>query len=267
MNRSYTGIDIFKELASQTRLEILQILCNKDCSISQLSKKFQTSIPAIQKHTDRLLLSGLIEKNIKGELCLSPVGQTVLEQVSFFEFLSKNRKYFQEHTFGNLPLRFIHRLGELNNYKFIDNEMQAWEKQRDSIFTTKKFSFGMTTQIPLEAYDIFLKKIKEGVKLRGIVAENTIVTKGHSKLMEKIGLHKKIPKEKMEKRMIDRIRVFIIATDNEGFVSFEDKKRKGADLSSTFYSKDPQFCQWCVDVFNYYWENAQQYDQSKLLER
>jgi len=267
MDESYSGYDIFKELSSPIRLEIMQILHKNECSISYLAKKFQISIPAIQRHTDRLLLSGLIEKQNNGAVTLSPIGYATLEQISFFEFLSKHKKYFQDHTFGNLPLQFIHRLGELIESEFIDAEMLAWEKQRNCIFTTEKFSFGMTTQIPLEAYDIFLNKVKEGVILRGIVGDNTIAAKGNSELVKKIGIHKKIPIEKMEWRKIDRIRVFVIATENEGFVSFEDKKRNEADLSSIFYSRDPEFCNWCLDVFNHYWETAKSFDPSKLQER
>lgn len=267
MKESHSEYEIFKELSSPIRLEIMQILHQKEGSISYLAKKFQTSIPAIQKHTDRLLLSGLIEKQENGTVTLSPSGHVTLEQVSFFEFLSKNKTYFQEHTFGNLPIQFIHRLGELNESEFIDEEMLAWEKQRNCIFATKKFSFGMTTQIPLEAYDIFLNKIKDGVVLRGIVGSNTIAAKGNCELVKKIGIHKKIPKEKMEWRKIDKIKVFVIATENEGFVSFENKKNNEADLRSIFYSKDSEFCKWCLDVFNYYWEKAEPFDPSKLQER
>ena len=267
MSESYPGQEIFKDLSSPIRLEIMQLLHNKESTISFLAKNFKTSIPAIQKHTDRLLLSGLIEKQENGTIILSPTGYATLEQIPFFEFLSKHRVYFQDHAFGDLPLQFIHRLGELNNGEFIDKEMQAWKKQRDSIFTTKKFSFGMTTQIPLAAYDIFLNKIKEGVVLRGIVGSNTIAAKGNSELVKKIGVHTKIQKEKMEWRKIDKIRVFVIATENEGFVSFENKKTSDADLSSTFYSKDPEFCKWCFDVFNYFWNMAKPFDPSKLEER
>ena len=267
MSGSSSGNEIFKEISNPIRLEIMHILYNKASTISFLAKTFNTSIPAIQKHTDRLLLSGLIERQENGTVALSPTGFATLEQVSFFEFLSKNKDYFQNHAFGNLPIQFIHRLGELVDGEFISKEMQVWEKQRDCIFATKKFSFGMTTQIPLEAYDIFLNKIKEGIVLRGIVGENTIAAKGNSKLVKKLGIHSKIPKEKMEWRKIDKIRVFVIATENEGFVSFENKKTNEADLSSTFYSKESKFCNWCLDVFNYYWGTSKLFDPSQLEER
>lgn len=267
MNQSHLGYEIFKEISNPIRLEIMHILHNSERTVSFLAKTFKTSIPAIQKHTDRLLLSGLIERKENGAITLSPTGFATLEQVSFFEVLSKYRDYFQDHTFGNLPVQFIHRLGELIDSELITKEMQVWEKQRDCIFATKKFSFGMTTQIPLEAYDIFLNKIKEGVILRGIVGNNTIAAKGNSKLVKKIGIHKKIPKEKMEWRKIDKIRVFVIATEREGFVSFENKKKEEADLTSTFYSQDSQFCKWCLDVFNYYWDTAKSFDPSQLEER
>ena len=267
MDKSFSGHEVFKELSNPIRLEIMHLLYNKVSTISLMAKTFKTSIPAIQKHTDRLLLSGLIERQENGTITLSPTGYAILEQVPFFEFLSKYRDYFQVHTFGDLPLRFIHRLGELNASELIENEMEVWEKQRDCIFKTAKFSFGMTTQIPLEVYDIFLDKLKEGVTLRGVVGDNTIAAKGNAKLVKKIGIHKKIPKEKMEWRKIDKIRVFVIATENEGFVSFENKKTNDADLSSTFYSKDPEFCKWCLDVFNYFWDTAKPFDPSQLEER
>jgi len=224
------------------------------------------SIPALQKHVSRLLGSGLVEKNGEGKILLSPSGHIALEQVPFFEFISNFKNYFKEHTFGSLPSKFIHRIGELRNCEIIPSEMASWDKQRQSLVEAKEFSYGMTTQIPLEAYDIFLKKIKEGMRLRGLVGKNTIVAKGHAKLMKEIGLHQKIPKEKMEKRMIDKIDVFVIATERDAFASFADKNGN-ADLSSIFYSKDESFRQWCLDVFDYYWQNSSPYDQSKLKER
>ena len=37
-----------------------------------------------------------------------------------------------------------------------------------------------------------------------------------------------------------------------------------SDMSEIFYGKDPEFHEWCLDFFNYSWENAGSFQESKL---
>lgn len=38
------------------------------------------------------------------------------------------------------------------------------------------------------------------------------------------------------------------------------------DINSAFCSADPIFHEWCLDYFNYKWENSKTFDSKKLLE-
>jgi predicted transcriptional regulator len=63
--------------------------------------------------------AGLIEKDSAGTFSLTTFGNAIITQTSTFGFLSRNRSYFSEHIFGEIPMKFIHRIGALDNSEYV----------------------------------------------------------------------------------------------------------------------------------------------------
>ncbi len=57
---------IFQALGDKTRLKILELLKNKECCVSDISKNFKMTQPSISHHLDILKRAKLVESEKKG---------------------------------------------------------------------------------------------------------------------------------------------------------------------------------------------------------
>ena len=46
-----------------------------------------------------------------------------------------------------------------------------------------------------------------------------------------------------------------IADNSQAAIMFPDKHAE-INMSTLFVSEDPKFCEWCSDLFEYYWQGA-----------
>jgi predicted transcriptional regulator len=257
--------DIFWELAGEIRRSILFKLKEGNIKLSQLAKVLDTSIQEVHRNVNRLIDAGLIEKDSTGVLSLTTYGNTVLTQIPSFQFLAKNKPYFEEHTLGDLPMKFIQRIGALNNSELINGVVAILARWKEMYNNATSNIMEIMAQVPLDLIEPLVNKVKQGVKFSYIFGENTIVPKGRAKLLNQLGWNTFISKGLVERRMIHIVRVMVIVTDEEAGVLFPNKKGI-TDINQMFYSKDKLFHEWCLDLFRYTWYSATTFDESKLKE-
>src|SRR5215216_723515 len=133
------------EVANAERLSILFKLKednnsnkNNKNNLSNLSKELNIIVQEVHRHTNRLLKAGLIQKDSSsGYFSLTTFGNIVLMQLSPLDFVSKNRNYFSDHTLGDLPLKFIQRVGSLVNSQLLTNSVAVFEYQKE-LFSTSR---------------------------------------------------------------------------------------------------------------------------------
>ncbi|MBC7707107.1 MAG: winged helix-turn-helix transcriptional regulator [Rhodoferax sp.] len=58
--------ELFGVLATPMRLRILSVLCNGECSVSQLLEKIDTTQPNLSQHLNVLYRSGVVAKRKEG---------------------------------------------------------------------------------------------------------------------------------------------------------------------------------------------------------
>ena len=109
----------FIELASEQRLSILLKLTEQDTKLSQLAKDLSVTMQEVHRNVNRLMEVGLIKKNAEGTFSLTTFGNTIIKQIPAYDFLSRNKEYFSDHNLGDIPMKFIHRIGALNNSEYI----------------------------------------------------------------------------------------------------------------------------------------------------
>lgn len=257
--------DIFWELAGEIRRSILFKLSEKSMRLSQLAKTLGVSIQEIHRNTNRLIDAGLVEKDPDGPLTLTTYGRTVLTQIPSFQFLSNNKPYFEEHTLGDLPMKFIQRIGALNNSELINGVVAILARWKEMYRNADKHIMEIMAQVPLDLIEPIVSKVKEGVKFSYIFGENTIVPKGRRELLQKFEWSKFISEGLVERRMIKNVQVMVIVTDKEAGAFFPDNKGE-TDMNKMFYSKDPLFHEWCLDFFRYTWYNSDIFDETKVRE-
>jgi len=251
---------IFFELASEQRLSILYKLSTQQSSLSKLAKHLNVTIQEVHRNLNRLTDAGLIEKDSAGIFSLTTFGNTIINQIATFDFLSRNKEYFSTHTYGEkTPMKFIHRIGALNNCEFVTGLVAVIELWKQRIYReSTQYIYGMLPQIPLDLIETVIPKIKgdDGIKFNYILPQKAIVPKKRAELLKNAGFHEFIKKGIVERRMVDRIQVAILLNEKQATVMFPTAKGLGLkepDMNSVFYSEDPLFHEWCLDYFRYRW--------------
>lgn len=255
--------ELLIELASQTRRSLLQKLDKQDYKLSKIASELDLTIQEAHRNVTRLSKLGLVEKTFDNSFSISSYGKFIINQLAPFEFLLQNEDYFKKHTTGDLPIKFIERLGALRNSTLvcgIGSVLERWKKMGREAKTSIK---SITIHYPLDAIAIFAAKPKEGVKLSYIFGQNTEVPEARDEMLKKIGWTKLMSSGLVKRRMLESIQVNVTVTEKEACVFFPDLKGQ-TDMLSGFFSGDNQFLEWCNDFFNYQWEKAGYFDESKL---
>lgn len=72
---------VFKALNDPTRREILQILKNKDCNVTDLLAHFDISGASLSHHLEQLHNANLVTKEKKGQFVIYSINTTVLDDL------------------------------------------------------------------------------------------------------------------------------------------------------------------------------------------
>lgn len=262
---------IFFELASEQRLSILFRLSKQSSKLAKLAKDLDVTMQEVHRNLNRLQDSGLIRKDANGQFSLTTFGTTILQQIPTMNFLSRNKEYFTDHYLGDIPMKFVHRIGALDNSEYIEGLVAVLERWKQIYNSAQEYIYGMLPQIPLELIETLLAILKRGrIKFNYILSQQTIVPKKRTDLLKDAGFQDLLKKGLVERRMVDKMPVAVILNEKEATVMFPTLKRGQpvADLNSIFYSgKDNLlFHEWCLDYFRYTWYGAKTFDESKLLE-
>ncbi|HJT09738.1 MAG TPA: transcriptional regulator, partial [Candidatus Nitrosotalea sp.] len=191
----------FLELASEQRLNIIFKLLEKKSKISNMAKELHATVQEVHRNFERLANAGLIMKDKDGMYDLTTYGKTMCTQVPSLLFLSKNRKYFENHDFGDVPMKFIQRIGALAGGQQIKGFVKVLEQWKSIYKNADDFVYEIFTEVPLDLIEPLLTKVKKGIKLNYIFAESVIVPKGRKELLDKLGLKDLINKGLVERKM------------------------------------------------------------------
>ena len=261
----------FIELASEQRLSILLKLTERNTKLSQLAKDLHVTMQEVHRNVNRLMEVGLIKKSSEGTFSLTTFGNTIIKQIPAYDFLSRNKEYFSDHNLGEIPMKFVHRIGALNNSEYVAGLVAVIERWKQLYNESSEYIFGMVPQIPLDLIESVIPKVKEErVKFNYILPQKAIVPKKRTELLRKSGFYDmlKMENKTVDRRMVDRVHVAVVLNEKQATVMFPTVKDKIiADMNSMFYSRyDPLFHEWCLDYFRYCWYNSKPFDESKLLE-
>jgi len=253
------------EISSEQRLKIILNLLEKNSRLSELAKIVDATVPEIHRNLDRLTKARIVQKNSDGLFCLSTYGKTVCKIFPLVNFLSQNKEYFKNHDFGNLPDKFIVRLGSLSNCNYIKGVSIVLEKWKEIIENANEYIFGIVYEYPLELVEPIVTRAKNGVKVKSIFSKSAIIPKGRKKLVEQLDFSDLIEEEKIDRKIIKSIPVVIMLNEKEASINFHSLEQE-VDMSSMFYDTDPKFHEWCLDYFRYCWYGSDVFRESKLAE-
>ncbi|TLX67643.1 MAG: transcriptional regulator [Thaumarchaeota archaeon] len=257
--------DDFLELASEQRLNIIFKLLLKKTKISNMAKELDATVQEVHRNFERLADAGLIKKDKDGYFDLTTYGKTMCTQVPSLIFLSKNRKYFENHDFGDIPMKFIQRIGALAGGQQVKGFVKVLEQWKSIYKNADEYIYQIFTEVPLDLIEPLLNRVKRGIKLNYIFSESVIVPKGRKDLLTKLGMKNLLDKGLIERKMKKDVSVVVVLNEKEACVVFPTLDG-AADMREMFYSKDPLFLEWCLDYFRYCWYGAGSFQEEKLKE-
>ena len=122
--------ELFLELASEIRYSILKLLKEQPLKQSQVAKKLDINLPESHRQLERLEENGFVRKESEGTLSLTSFGQIILQQVESLSYISKFKTFFQDHTLGNLPKKFVTRISDLSDSTLAEGAFVLNEKMK-----------------------------------------------------------------------------------------------------------------------------------------
>ena len=120
--------ELFLEISSEIRYNILKKLDVKSQKQSPLAKELGMTLPESHRQFERLSKVEMIAKNSEGLYSLTPFGRIFLKHLDSFEFLLQYKNYFKAHTLGNLPPKFVKRVSDLKECDLVEGAFVLNEK-------------------------------------------------------------------------------------------------------------------------------------------
>ena len=257
--------DEFLELASSQRLSIIQKLHDGKYTVSSMAKELDATVPEVHRNFGRLVKSGIIIKNSDSKYQLTLFGKTIYEQIPSILFISSNKKYFTEHNFGNIPKKFIHRVGELGNSELIKGYVKGFETWKNIYNNAEKYIYNILVEVSYssDVVETLIQKLGNNVRIHSIFSENIIVSDERQKVLKTKNFQKFVTNDTLKRKMNKIVTTVVVLNEKEAAINFPINNGD-IDFSKMFYSTDSSFHEWCLDYFDYLWNDSGRFQESKL---
>jgi predicted transcriptional regulator len=238
---------LFFELASESRLGILQGLQAKRLKMQELARELDLTDTEACRQLQRLSEASLVQKQPDGKYDLSNFGKLVLRFIPSWEFSQKHTNYLLDHDFSSLPYEFINRFGELSAGTFCGDTLAALNHVREMVSEADEYIWAMAEQSESSHTPIANEKVSKGVKLRFIMQENLAKTIKITQEVEHL----------KERRYVKRISCTMLITEKESVINL--RRNSGSMDYAGFFGSDEKFLKWTRDLFSYSWEEAEKW--------
>jgi predicted transcriptional regulator len=253
--------ELFMELASELRCSILMSVSKKPAKLSSLARELDSTVQDIHRNVNRLTDTGLTRRE-DGSLHLTEYGRIVTKQIPYFIFMKKHANFFESHTLGDIPEKFLQRIGALQNCELVHSVTAVMERLKKLESGTKKQLRLMSSQAWAEEGRIIIELSMHGIEVLIMVGKNTIFPK---EIMDSIGrsIEKMPANQKMQTKMVEKVDVALYISDEQQAAVMFPSMRGEIDMGAIFIGSDPAFYEWCNDLFDHYWERGGYFDVRK----
>ena len=261
----------FIELSNSQRLQIINALTNSSMNLTLIAKHLGITMQEAHRNFNRLMDAGIVSKDSSGSYSLTTFGNTIVTQIPSINFLSKNKNYFSDHYFADLPMKFVQRIGSLDNSNFIQGLVAVIEEIKEMYRYSEEYIYGMIPQVPLDLMEVAAKTVKERkIKFNYILPKNAVIPKKGKDFLNEINYPELIRNGLVERKMIEDVRVSVVLNEKKALVMFPSIKGEtdmnGAFSNSIHKENNKLFHEWCLDYFRYCWLSSKPFDNAKLRE-
>jgi DNA-binding HxlR family transcriptional regulator len=175
-----------------------------------------------------------------------------------YQYLWKNKSYFFDHNALDLPKEFYLTIGIFANEKIqkIEGRPNIYSKLVD-MYNDAEFVFNIVFELEgsKEISDILLNNFKSNPSFH----TKTIV--GSNKRLDPKRARKIIEFERfkdegrlLQKEIAENIHISLVVTNKNAFISFPKERKGHPDTDIVLFGENGGFRIWCLDYFNYCWE-------------
>jgi predicted transcriptional regulator len=249
--------NLFFELSNEDRYGILLVLQKKAMRITDIAKEMDINNPEARRHLTRLSTVSLIKRDVEGLYHLTPYGETCLLLFDEFDFLSSNREYFKTHTLSGVPDQYIKRVGELKETRCFNNALDFFRFIEKLFRESKEYVWLLVDQFPMNSLTSIIDSIERGVKLRFIETRDRVLNPDLDALSseESHALSRTRGTPLVEQRMIDEVDLCMFISDSLCVFAFPTSEGKFDYIG--FVGTDKLALNWCRELYNYYWDEAE----------
>ena len=248
--------DLLFEISNEIRHRMLQLLNNQALRITDIAKEMSLNNPETRRHVSRLQEVGLIQRDAGGYYNLTPYGEASMLLIQEFEFLSANHEYFTTHTILNIPEGFAKRIGELNASVPLTNPMDFFRYSENLLKESKEYAWLLVEQFPLNSLSTIARAIEGGVNIRVVEPRERVLNPdlGAMTSEENQALSETRHTPLMEERMVKDINLYLLISESRCVLAFPTPD--GQFDFKGFTASDESSLEWCRNLFNHYWDNA-----------
>ena len=261
----------FIELSNSQRLQIINALTHSSMNLTLIAKHLGITMQEAHRNFNRLMDAGIVSKDSSGSYSLTTFGNTIVTQIPSINFLSKNKNYFSDHYFADLPMKFVQRIGSLDNSKFIQGLVAVIEEIKEMYRFSEEYIYGMIPQVPLDLMEVAAKTVKERkIKFNYILPKNAVIPKKGKDFLNEINYQELLKNGLVERKMVEDVRISVVLNEKKALVMFPSIKGEtdmnGAFSNSIHKENNKLFHEWCLDYFRYCWLSSKPFDNAKLRE-
>jgi predicted transcriptional regulator len=261
--------DLYFELSNEDRLEILHRLHDTPMNVTRLARELDITTQECSRHTARLSEALLIAKDPAGAYALTPYGRLSLKLISGQSFVAEQRDYFNSHSLDVHPREFVARIGELQGGKPADNAMVTFGIVENIMRDSEEFLCMIHDQYLPSILPLCVSALKRGVGLRSVELKAKPpgrsldpIRPDYITLEDEEYFIRLWHEGKINSLFSEEVHVFLYVNEKEALIAFP-LTEGGFDYLG-YYSEDPAFHKYCLDVFEFYYERADPPDPERI---
>lgn len=237
--------ELFTELSSENRLDILKTLYEKPMTFTSLIKEVDMNSTEASRQLSRLTETRLIEKKGDGRYYNTLFGNLVISSIPGMNFISENSGYFIEHDTSPIPLELLRQIDALSTGEIVTgvyNILSTQEKLSEDL--AGNFWY-MSDDFPRHHLPNVEKVLEQGMEIRVIFPKDLFRT---FKLSER-------NMEKIQFRAQDEIKLSVMTANGFSMLKLPGPDGK-IDQNTAIFGHDERFRKWCEKLFLYYWDGG-----------
>ena len=235
--------ELFTELSSEKRLDILKTLCKEPMTFTTLIKEVDINSTEASRQLSRLIQVRFIEKKGDGRYYNTLFANLVISSISGMNYISENSGYFLEHDTSPIPFELLGQIDALSTGEMVTGVYNILNKHEKLSEDISGYFWNMSDDFPRHHMPNVEKVLEQGMEIRVIFPKKLILS---LKLSEKT-------REKIQFRAQDEIKLSVMTTNSFSMLKLPGQDGK-IDQNTAIFGYDERFRKWCEKLFLYYWD-------------